>query len=102
LTYKLKHEVSCRIADICWYSGARLHALVAAFLPVHDLIKNVLNRQPGSQETNALAVHQLEQVAAGAVHASDVFQVNRDLPAGLADASRVPAALQFGHEGPRQ
>lgn len=56
--------------------------LVLAFLLLHNLIEGVLNRQSCPQELHPIAVHQFEQVAAGAVDARGTLQVNQDFRFG--------------------
>ena len=40
---------------------------MVAFRPLHNLFENVLNRETGSDETRAIAMHRLEQAPAGLV-----------------------------------
>jgi hypothetical protein len=67
-----------------------------------NLLENVLDRQPGPQETHTARVHELQKIAAGAVDASHILQVDLNLPGRIAISGRFPAILQLGHERPSQ
>jgi hypothetical protein len=73
---------------------------VFAFRLLHYLFEYVLNSQAGTQKANSIAVHQLEQVAAGPIDASDAFQVNFDLSARLIRTGNLPAVFELGHIDP--
>jgi hypothetical protein len=73
---------------------------VFAFRLLHYLFEYVLNSQAGTQKANSIAVHQLEQVAAGPIDTSDAFQVNFDLSARLIRTGNLPAVFELGHIDP--
>jgi hypothetical protein len=51
-----------------------------AFVLLHNLFQNILNRQADSQKADAIVVHQQEEVAAGSVDAGDALEIHRDFP----------------------
>src|SRR5215472_17196797 len=77
-------------------------AALSAFRLHPYLGDDVLNRQSRAQESHTLAVHNLEQIPAGAIDADDVLEINQNLAAGITREYRLPVVLEFGHESARQ